>query len=220
MNLTCFIECLASLKSKEVLARLNQILPPASGTFSWLDTHPSFHRWQDNGGTLWIRGKPGSGKSTLAKDVLMRLRFKEIPPVIGAWFYSVKLTLAQRSHQSLLQALLGNFLEQDEELFREHVNIYRKARLPPCDSWKWSRDLLEQFLWAIARTPRDSTIMAVIDALDESENDDQIDKSRQHLATFLLDLAEHPESCMRFIILSRPYESLQIMFRDCEQIVL
>ncbi|KAI4640537.1 uncharacterized protein J4E79_011807 [Alternaria viburni] len=62
--------------------------------------------------------------------------------------------------------------------------------------------------------------MAVIDALDESENDDQIDKSRQHLATFLLDLAEHPESCMRFIILSRPYESLQIIFRDCEQIVL
>jgi len=150
----------------------------------------------------------------------MRIRSKDRLMVVGAWFYSIKLDFAQRSHQSLLRALLGNFLEQDEALFQKHVQIYRKARLPPYDSSIWSRNLLEEFLRAISLTPRDSTIMAVIDALDESENDEQTDKSRRHLATFLLDLAEHPESCMRFIILSRPYESLQFMFRDCEQIVL
>jgi len=150
----------------------------------------------------------------------MRIRSKDRLMVVGAWFYSIKLDFAQRSHQSLLRALLGNFLEQDEALFQKHVQIYRKARLPSCGSLIWSRDLLEEFLRAISLTSRDSTIIAVIDALDESENDDQTDKSRLHLVTFLLDLAEHPESCMRFIILSRPYESLQFVFRDCEQIVL
>jgi hypothetical protein len=219
-KLICFLECLASLKVRDVLTRQNQILPPAPGTCNWLDDHPSFDAWQKVGGTLWIRGKPGSGKSTLAKDILVRLRFRDRLTMVGAWFYSVKLDFAQRSHQSLLLALLGNFLEQNETLFQELVHIYRKARTPPYDSWKWSRDLLEEFLRAISQTSRDSTIMAVIDALDESENDNEIDKSREHLATFLLDLAEHPGSCMRFIILSRPYESLQTIFRDCQQIVL
>lgn len=169
---------------------------------------------------MWIRGKPGSGKSTLAKDIVVKLRSKDTFVIIGAWFYSVKLDSTYRSHQSLLRALLGNFLEQDESLFREHVQIYREARLRQHVSWAWQRHHLEDYLRAISLTSRESDIVAVIDALDESEDEGEINKSRDHLATFLLDIAEHPLSCMRFIVLSRPYKSLQTMFRNCEQIVL
>ncbi len=201
-----------------VNTRRDQILPPAPGTCEWLYSHPAFGFWEAEGGVLWIRGKPGSGKSTLVKRIVAGVQPQMSSVVTGAWFYSVKLESTQRSHHVLMKTLLHSFLCRDPEDFYKHIDLYRKIRTP--EATLWTQHDLEMFLRRISTSPRDTSLIAVIDALDESEDGAESEVSRDHLTAFLLDLACHQQSRLRLIVTSRPYRSFTEAFRNCEQIVL
>jgi hypothetical protein len=211
-------DCLESLKVSRAHARMNQISSSTTGTFRWLNLHPSFQNWEAEGGVLWIRGKPGSGKSTLAKQILTEV-LKNIPNVVpAAWFYSIKLEAIHRSHVSMLRNLLYSFLQQKESLFHEHVEHYRRTRTPG-RHWEWTREALEALLRSICATSSSPNLIAVIDALDEAEDVDET-ALYDHASSFFLGLSDLERSRIRFVVLSRPYRSLQRAFRFCEHIHL
>ncbi len=174
--------------------------------------------WEAEGGVLWIRGKPGSGKSTLVKRIVAGVQPRTSSVIAGAWFYSVKLESTQRSHHVLMKTLLHSFLQRDPDDFFKHIDLYRSIRTPHASFW--TQPELEMFLRKISTTPRNINLVAVIDALDESEDGAESEVSRDHLTAFLLDLACHQQSHLRLIVTSRPYRSFTEAFRNCEQIVL
>jgi ABC-type oligopeptide transport system ATPase subunit len=184
-----------------------------------MNMHLSFQNWESEGGVLWIRGKPGSGKSTLAKQILTEIRKTNTNVVTGAWFYSMKLEAFHRSHVSMLRNLLYSFMQQKKSLFREHIEHYRTARTSR-EPWEWTRQDLEALLYAICAASSTPDLIAVIDALDEAEDVDEKEESWNHVTNLFLGLSELQGSRIRFIVLSRPYRSLQNAFRFCEQIHL
>ncbi|KAF2177936.1 hypothetical protein K469DRAFT_696318 [Zopfia rhizophila CBS 207.26] len=164
--------------------------------FNWLSDHSSQH-WKTEGGALWIRGKPGSGKLTLAKHILNYIDswyccevskdsyvHTAQGPLYAAWFYITGASAVAMSHQAMLQCLLLRLLSQDESLFQAYKDVYHTKRGSFPTAWQWSRESVTNVFRNVA-TLQGRDIICIIDALDESEDEFEVYRSRNHILDFL-----------------------------------
>jgi hypothetical protein len=177
-----------------------------TGTNTWIWTHPSFIAWQNKlSGVLWIEGKAGSGKSVLAKTIGTRLSGswgsdgRGVPlPQISDWFYSTRHGSTTRSHMYFLRSILCQFLEQNKNVFPMYAAVYREKKN---QSKNWEFEDYESILIKMAENGTQA--ICIVDAMDESEDEEGNFLLRRRVITLMARLVESPGSRIRFIVLSR-----------------
>lgn len=226
---TEYKECLESLEFTELHRRRNHVTTAESGTTQWLWTHPSYQAWEQEGGILWIRGKPGSGKSVLAKTIQKHYSKisagKDSQLIVGDWFYSARGGLTGMMHQYMLRSLLFEILCQNRYLFAYAQAAYRSARKLQLDLGEpgtpWGTKSLENAMMQIASIKvTDIEIVCIIDAVDESEDGANNFSRGSDVLSFFSTLVSIAQPAFRIILLSRPAPRIEKKFKYCYQILV
>ncbi|KAF8533660.1 hypothetical protein BDD12DRAFT_913955 [Trichophaea hybrida] len=199
-------ECLRSLHYDDT--RYDKISEEHHGSLEWLWKHPQYLQWSVSATSslLYIEGKPGSGKSTLAKYFVKNLVDK-VPnarsSTVAHYFYTFRGTILESTHENMLRSILHSILEQDESAFFNFQQEFRDFRRRNHSEWPYKS--LQKVLSTFANHPPTKTIYLILDAMDES-NDDERRKIIQLLCK--LCLKENPCSIKVFLA-SRPVPELK-----------
>ncbi|KAL7929878.1 ankyrin repeat-containing domain protein [Trichoderma chlorosporum] len=210
-------ECLSSLCF--VSKRLNKIVKASEGTFEWLWEHTQYKAWSkpDMSCVLLIQGKPGSGKSTLARYFNEHVLEREpaaSSAVIAKFFYSYREDILQRSHYNMLRSILHDILYQDQAFFYHFQSEYRLQ--PRNDTGiEWEYESLKRILKSLRDYSPRRPLYLIIDAVDESENDD-----RRNILKSLFQLCtEMKHGTIKIFITSRPVEQLDVRQKNINNII-
>ncbi|KAM7217724.1 hypothetical protein V8F06_006858 [Rhypophila decipiens] len=202
-------ECLDALYFDKIHSRREKVQEAFSNTNQWIWYHSAYKEWKNDGGLLWISGKPGSGKSVVAKtiqrDFLDHSREEADEGKAGI------------SHDSMLRGLLYEMLHQREELFdiiRLHYRSAWNSLYEPGKSQSWPIKDLEGMLRALSESPLTPKTLAIIDGLDESEDG----LRRKQILRLLVEIASLASGSIRIIALSRPEPTIEDSFSQCLQI--
>jgi Cdc6-like AAA superfamily ATPase len=180
------------------------------GTCEWALRSPEYQRWWESSHNdlLWISADPGCGKSVLAKSLVDEV-FSTSAPTISVCYFFFKDNDEQNSLAIALCAIL-------HQLFGIQPQLLQYA-LP---SWEKNQDKIQQEideLWRIlmaATSDPSSYTICVLDALDESQSDDQ-KQLIQKLENFHTKAASSPQrSWLKFLVTSWPYDEIQDNFRS------
>ncbi|KAF8537671.1 hypothetical protein BDD12DRAFT_930582, partial [Trichophaea hybrida] len=194
-------ECLNSLLHDDT--RYDKIEKEHRGSLKWLWTHEQYRKWtsSERSSLLYIEGKPGSGKSTLAKYFRENLVEKEpntSSSIIANYFYTLRGTTLEPTHENMLRSVLYSILKQDETFFFHFQSEFRKFR--HSDSSKWSYTSLQKILSSLANHPFTKRLYLILDAMDESEEND-----RRKIIGLLCRLCAESQSCIiKIFLASRP----------------
>jgi hypothetical protein len=155
---------------------------------------------------LYIEGKPGSGKSTLTKYFRENLEAK-VPNarsgVVADYFYSVRGTVSEVTHENMLRAVLHGILDQDETFFSHFQGEFRRYK--GGENSTWPRPALQRVLSSLVDHPFAKKIYLVLDAMDESEEGD-----RSEMVKLLCGLSEGSRRCIiKIFLASRPLSELR-----------
>ncbi|KAH5423486.1 hypothetical protein HBI23_198590 [Parastagonospora nodorum] len=216
-------ECMSTMDFDRRLERQKEIVHAINGTTDWFWNHPTYTSWRDKqAGILWIQGKPGSGKSVLAKNILDPVPYlpgktdsrdqkslsREIDAHTCEWYYSTRGGDEMMAHISLLRSLLYQLLSSNSRLFHHFKTIYR-SHGPGSNDWI-TLDNMKSIFAAIANAG--VSILCLIDAMDESE-DEESKMARKHILRFLAKTTlDHEDSRVKFVILSRPEYDIEGFF--------
>ncbi|KAL2831281.1 hypothetical protein BJY01DRAFT_226732 [Aspergillus pseudoustus] len=207
-------DCLSSLRFENT--RYEKISREHEGSFEWIWWHSEYRNWstRDTSQVLYIQGKPGSGKSTLARyfhDNLVQREPCAASAIIANFFYSHREGQQQTSHSNMLRTILYDILAQDEGFFYHEFQInYRKYQAlvernggVPMD---WPYWLLKDTLASLHNYARSSRYYLIIDAIDESDEND-----RRDILNFLFDVCANTKHCtVKALIASRPVGQLEV----------
>ncbi|KAF8543091.1 hypothetical protein BDD12DRAFT_669980, partial [Trichophaea hybrida] len=191
-------ECLNSLLHDDT--RYDKISKEHKGSLEWLWTHEKYQKWSssERSSLLYIEGKPGSGKSTLAKYFWKNLVEKEPNTIIANYFYTLRGTTLEPTHENMLRSVLYSILKQDETFFFHFQSEFRKFR--SSNDSKWPYTSLQQILSSLANHPFTKRLYLILDAMDESEEND-----RREIIGLLCQLCEESQSCIvKIFLASRP----------------
>jgi ankyrin repeat domain-containing protein 50 len=176
----------------------------------WLWTHKQYEEWSASGvsRTLYFQGKPGSGKSTLTKyfkDNLLEREPNANSAIVADFFYSYREGERQTSHHNMLQSILYDILDQDESFFYHFQSKYRNHRkLSQGFLVEWTYDSLKDVLSSLGDHHQTERLYLVIDAVDESDNED-----RRDILKRLFDLCSRSKYCVfKIFVASRPVPEL------------
>ncbi|KAJ6605278.1 hypothetical protein DFH09DRAFT_1269594 [Mycena vulgaris] len=147
------------------------------GTGRWLLESEKFIHWQDNPGSLWIRGPSGVGKTVLSSAVISelvadRLSFKDLanfrsPPAIAFFYFDFKDKEGQ-AVDSALRRIILQLSAQSPNSYRaleERYILNSKGQTLP--TYQELQKILEELLLELGRT------YIILDALDECQEADQ-----------------------------------------------
>jgi Cdc6-like AAA superfamily ATPase len=142
----------------------------------WLWGHEKYQAWSstDTSNLLLIEGKPGSGKSTLTKYFKRNILKRELlakQSIVASFFYSYREGEVQKDHSNMLRSILYDVLRQNETFFFHFQTLYRKT-LP---SGVWPYDSLRKILLSFKMHPAKERLYLIVDAVDESDDDDRHD---------------------------------------------
>ncbi|KAL7934069.1 putative kinesin [Trichoderma chlorosporum] len=201
-------ECISSLYFDNT--RYEKISAEHSGSFEWIWTHKEYKSWSASeiSGLLYIQGKPGSGKSTLTKYFDFHLLSRDSTAkqaIVAKFFYSYREGELQRSHYNMLLSILYDILNQEEAFFyhkfQTEYRIHRRFKM------KWDYASLKRILSSLQDYTLAKRLYLVIDAVDESEQED-----RRDILTLLYDLCSKAKTCdVKIFIASRPVQQLEIL---------
>ncbi|KAH6476019.1 hypothetical protein HBI59_006010 [Parastagonospora nodorum] len=216
-------ECMSTMDFDRRLERQKEIVHATKGTTDWFWNHPTYTSWRDKqSGILWIQGKPGSGKSVLAKNILhpapsfpgladsrdQKSLSHEIVAHTCEWYYSTRGGDEMMAHTSLLRSLLYQLLSSNMRLFDHFKIIYRRHE-PGSHGWI-TLDSMKTIFAAIANAG--VSILCLIDAMDESEDEESM-MARKHILRFLAKATlDYEDSRIKFLILSRPEHDIEGFF--------
>ncbi|KAI0817884.1 hypothetical protein GGR55DRAFT_694079 [Xylaria sp. FL0064] len=200
------IDCLQSLAFPEMISRHNDILIARNGTYTWLQSHPSFQDWCSRfRALLWIKGKPGSGKSTLMKHALETTKsFTGGEDFIVSFFFHGRGGELQKSplgfYRSIIHQLLLEFPGALSDLVDKFTERWHREEL---------RGFLEKSLHKILKT---KSVIIFVDALDEAGENSAVKlvKDFQRLLEQLPQTKFHFRicfSCRFYPILEADYKS-------------
>jgi hypothetical protein len=155
---------------------------------------------------LYIEGKPGSGKSTLTKYFRESLKDK-MPDagsgIVADYFYSLRGTVKEVTHENMLRSVLHDILDQDETFFPHFQGEFRKFKNSKDSNWPYSS--LQHTLSSLAEHPIEKKVYLTIDAMDESEEED-----RSNIVKLLCGLCEGSGRCIiKIFLASRPVSELR-----------
>ncbi|OIW35573.1 hypothetical protein CONLIGDRAFT_690163 [Coniochaeta ligniaria NRRL 30616] len=217
------VEFLEGLDFDDIHTRRDQVADAFSDTNQWLWRHNAFRSWISSAGLLWISGKAGSGKSVLAKTIQRHFsresKAQAKPLFVCDWFYSARMQEVGMAHTSMLRAILYQIMSHHKEVYGAVQHRYR-SYLTTDPSRCWTRESLETMLRDVAKSPLTPHTLAVIDALDESEDGTASSESRSELIDMLCDITREASGTMHLIVLSRPDPKIEKKLRRCHRILL
>ena len=202
-------ECLASLRFDNT--RYEKISPEHEGSFKWIWAHDEYKKWStpDASQLLYIQGKPGSGKSTLAKYFNRNLLEREPAAnsaTVASFFYSFREGEHQRSHYNMFRSILYDILKHDETFFYHHFQTeyrgQRRHRVP----FNWDYASLKTVLESIQDHSVAKRLYLIIDAVDESEDND----GRDVLDLLFKLCARTKHYIVKIFVASRPVGQLEV----------
>ncbi|KAF8536342.1 hypothetical protein BDD12DRAFT_890425 [Trichophaea hybrida] len=204
-------ECLRSLYYKNDDQRHDKISKEHSSSLSWLWAHEKYRAWweSESSSILFIEGKPGSGKSTLAKYFKQKLEENDNSGIVAHYFYTFRESELETTHRNMLRSILHRILEQDEHFFVHHFQEeFRSGQ--PRNHEQWLYDSLKRILLSFADHPVKKRLYLILDALDESEEND-----RRDIVDLLCRLCSKTRFCdLKIFLTSRPIPQLQRHIQD------
>ncbi|KAL7621867.1 hypothetical protein AAE478_007367 [Parahypoxylon ruwenzoriense] len=164
-----------SLRFDQIDARQMTIKNAHAKTCKWLLIRPEYLDWLDpakvneHHGFLWIKGKPGTGKSTLMKFVLYNARRRMKERIIINFFFNARGDDLEKSTTGMYRSLLLQLLERIPALqcvfeslgSATHHNVYPR----------WSIESLKGLFEQAVRSLGQRSVLCLIDALDECDED-------------------------------------------------
>ncbi|EKG09964.1 hypothetical protein MPH_12926 [Macrophomina phaseolina MS6] len=190
--------CTAILNCVDVPGYESKLDRCAGGTLTWVWNDPQYNNWMTKRemGLLWVTGFPGCGKTIMCSYVVFRL--SEMLPqssIICRFFCNGRID-GQRDSLNLIRSLIYQIVARRRKLLR----IVRRA------SDKQGFQLFDRFdaLWnlflEICQHEKAGSIVVVIDAIDECEEETQI---------FIADriirlLGSEGKAPIKFFVTSRP----------------
>ncbi|KAI9771315.1 MAG: hypothetical protein M1840_002285 [Geoglossum simile] len=206
-------EYLASLHFDNI--RYGKISEEHKDSLGWLWTHNQYTTWSasDVSRLLYIQGKPGSGKSTLTKyfkDNLLKRESEAKSATVASFFYSYREGALQTSHSNMLRSILYDILYQNEFFFYHFQFEYRRYWVSlrergHGDLTKWPYELLKRTLSSIGDHLQAERLYLIIDAVDESDDED-----RRDILRLLFDLCSKQKRCIvKVFVASRPVVQLE-----------
>ncbi|KAK2805464.1 hypothetical protein FQN51_000290 [Onygenales sp. PD_10] len=181
------------------------------GTCGWFTGHPRFRHWLESecSALLWVSADPGCGKSVLARYLIDELLSTPESKTVCYFFFKDDFD-DQKSLPGAICCILRQLFDQKPELLsRSVVDVFKKD----------GQRLLKSFdgLWRmfINTISQESVgeIICVVDALDECSGEGQ-----RQLAEILCYLYNgRAKRCrLKFLLTSRPYDSIQRSFQLLE----
>ncbi|OQD87404.1 hypothetical protein PENSOL_c078G10565 [Penicillium solitum] len=184
----------------------------AEGTCQWALQSLEYIRWLDSNcnDLLWVSADPGCGKSVLARSIIDDYVRALSPEVTICYFF-----FKDNDDQNHLAAALCSVLHQ---LFSQRPHLLHYA-MP---SWERNGERLRQGvedLWRvfIAATSSDVSFktICIFDALDECCEIDR-DRLIRKIQLFHCQPSsseKDTDTCLKFLVTSRPYDHIQSHFR-------
>ncbi|KAF2758428.1 HET-domain-containing protein [Pseudovirgaria hyperparasitica] len=199
-----------SLKYDQIEARQLNIKAPHSKTCKWIVDKTEFVSWQDFTkpcGILWIKGKPGSGKSTLMKYLLVYARRHIKVAALLSFFFNARGSDLEKSTNGAYRTLLVQLLDKIPTLQSIFDSLGPLAGSIET-SHHWTTEVLKNLLIEAVQSLQGSTIVCLVDALDECDVDDVRD-----MVSFFEELCEYARSAngeLRICFASRHYPHITI----------
>jgi len=202
-------ECLASLRFDNT--RYKKISPEHKGSFKWIWAHNEYRKWStpDASRLLYIQGKPGSGKSTLAKyfnQNLLEWEPAANSATVARFFYSFREGELQRSHYNMFRSILYDILKHDETFFYHRFQTEYRGQRRCGVPFNWDYASLKTVLKSIQDHSAAKRLYLIIDAVDESEDND-----RRDVLDLLFELcAGTKHYILKVFVASRPVGKLEV----------
>ncbi|KAJ6514678.1 hypothetical protein DFH09DRAFT_1049102 [Mycena vulgaris] len=172
------------------------------GTGRWLLESEKFIHWQDNPGSLWIRGPSGVGKTVLSSAVISelvadQLSFKNLAnfrsPAIAFFYFDFK-DKEGRAAESALRRVILQLSAQSPNSYRALEERYiSKSNGQTWPTYQELQEILEELLLELDRT------YIVLDALDECQEADQ-----RRLGEFVSTLQKWNQTPLHLLLTSQP----------------
>ncbi|KAJ6514666.1 hypothetical protein DFH09DRAFT_1431650 [Mycena vulgaris] len=173
------------------------------GTGRWLLESEKFIQWQDNPGSLWIRGPSGVGKTVLSSAVISelvadKLSFTDLTnfrssPAIAFFYFDFKDKEGQ-AMDSALRRIILQLSAQSPNSYRileeRYISNSKGQTLP---TYQELQKILEELLLELGRT------YIVLDALDECQEADQ-----RQLVEFVSTLQKWNQTPLHLLLTSQP----------------
>lgn len=191
-----------------------------SGTCEWFLTDERFHNWRDSksGDLLWVSAGPGSGKSVLSKSLIdeHHLNPETTVTVISStitvsksvicYFFFKDDGKGKMDSAHALCAILHQLFRHQPRLIEHSLSSHKT----------YGHDLVQRTdeLWRILLDCVESSpvpIICLLDALDECEEEGRVSLTEK-LCDLYLNTNSSAPSKLKFLITSRPYDTLKMSF--------
>ena len=145
-------------------------------TCRWLLKRPEYLDWlnadqrHQHHGFLWIKGKPGAGKSTLMNFALANSRKTMKGRTIISFFFNARGTSLEKSTTGMYRSLLLQLLQRLPRL----QSVFRHLGFATghiCNDYVQSVETLKQLFEKAVRLLGEASVVCLIDALDECDED-------------------------------------------------
>jgi hypothetical protein len=133
---------------------------------NWLDTA----KVSEHHGFLWIKGKAGTGKSTLMKFALVNARKTMKNHILLSFFFNARGEDMEKSTIGTYRSLLLQLLERLPALQSVFDSLGRSSSSFSADH-QWNAESLKTLLEQAILGLGDSSVVCLIDALDECEEE-------------------------------------------------
>jgi len=189
---------------------------PVRGTCKWFEHHELFRGWRESKSSsmLWVSADPGCGKSVLAKHLVDSIL--QTPESGTVCYFFFKDDFAdQRSVASALSCILYQLFQKRRSLLSGRI----LDRLDPMGGGGRATNVSFSDLWEtlvdVAKSKDAGEIICLLDAIDECE-----DQGQSELSRALCQLYGRREIAadfnLKFLLTSRPYDSIRIGFRPLD----
>ncbi|CAN9191527.1 unnamed protein product [Alternaria alternata] len=167
---------LDSLRYEQIDARQMAIKTAHAKTCRWLLKSEQYLDWLDmtkigeHHGFLWIKGKAGTGKSTLMKFALVNARKTMKDHILLSFFFNARGEDMEKSTIGTYRSLLLQLLELLPALQSVFDSLGRSSLSFSADH-QWNAESLKTLLKQAILGLGDSSVVCLIDALDECEEE-------------------------------------------------
>lgn len=196
--------------------RLMNLTAAQGRTCRWFLDIPKYILWNDSsrqpehGGFLWIKGNPGTGKSTLMKFLFEKAKANArtaASRIILSFFFLARGTIEEKSTTGLYRSLLHQLFEKVPET-QNGLAWMTTNGAKVIQRNGWSEKALKQTLTHAVQTLGSRSLMILVDALDECNQEQVADMVR--FFEELYDSAQDSKVLVQVCFSSRHYPMVVI----------